>query len=123
MSVRKSVAAAAVAAVIMLGGAPIASAQGEGSGKLVNLTAAQETCLAAARSAAKGQTGAARKANIKSAAQACGVWKRFHKLTAEEQACLASHGLKRPTGAPTRAHKKALRTLAASCGVTLKVKG
>lgn len=111
-------------ALFSLGGAQVASAQGNNGGgsKLVNLTAEQETCLASAKSRAKGTTGAARKATIKSAAQACGIWKRFSKLTAEQQACLGAKGLK-PTGSPTKAQKKQLRSLASACGVTLKVKG
>lgn len=120
---RKATAGAAIAAVLVFGATPGASAQGDGASKPITLTAEQETCMAAAKTAAKGQTGAARKATIKSAAQACGVWKRFAKLTSEQQACLAANGLKRPTGAPTKAHKKQLRSLAAKCGVALRVKG
>lgn len=123
MSSWKKVAAGTFLAVtVSMGGASAVSAKSD-SGQSVSLTAEQESCIAAAKTSAKGLTGPARKATIKSAAQACGVWKRFNKLTAEQQACLAANGLKRPSGAPTKAHKKALRSLAAKCGVTLKVKG
>lgn len=121
--IRRVLATAALTTVLALASAPGAQAQGDGSSKFVNLTAQQESCLASAKSAAKGTTGAARKATIKSAAQACGVWKRFSKLTAEQQACLAANGLKKPAGRPTQAQRKQLRALAASCGVTIKVKG
>ncbi|MEY3690979.1 MAG: hypothetical protein RJB57_634, partial [Actinomycetota bacterium] len=123
ITIRRMFTAAAVTAALALGSASGAQAQGDGSSKLVNLTAQQEICLASAKSAAKGTTGAARKATIKSAAQACGVWKRFAKLSAEQQACLAANGLKKPAGRPTQAQRKQLRSLAAGCGVTLKVKG
>lgn len=123
LTVRKTIVTAAVAAALALGSAPGALAQGDGSSKFVNLTSQQESCLASAKSAAKGTTGAARKATIKSAAQACGVWKRFSKLSAEQQACLATNGLSKPAGRPTQAQRKKLRTLAATCGVTIKVKG
>lgn len=111
-------------ALFSVGGAQVAAAQGNNGGgsKLVNLTNDQEACLATAKAKAKGTSGEARKATIKSAAQACGIWKRFSKLSAEQQDCLGAKGLK-PNGAPTKAQRKQLRSLASACGVTLKVKG
>jgi hypothetical protein len=123
ISIGKTLAAAAATAALALGSASGAQAANDGGSKFVNLTAQQESCLASAKSAAKGTTGAARKATIKSAAQACGIWKRFSKLTAEQQSCLAANGLKKPAGRPTVAQRKQLRALAATCGVTIKVKG
>lgn len=123
LKLTRSLMSAAVAAVVVLGSASGVQAKGDESSRPVTLTAQQETCMAGAKSTAKGMTGAARKANIKSAAQACGVWKRFSKLSADQQACLAANGLKRPVGRPTQAQRKQLRALAAGCGVTLKVKG
>jgi hypothetical protein len=123
VNVRRILTTATLTVALALGSATGVQAQGDGSSKFVNLTAQQETCLASAKSAAKGTTGAARKATIKSAAQACGVWKRFSKLSAEQQACLAANGLKKPAGRPTQAQRKQLRSLAAACGVTIKVKG
>lgn len=121
--IRRALTTTVVTAALALGPAVGAQAQGDGSSRSVNLTAQQETCLAGAKSAAKDLTGATRKATIKSAAQACGVWKRFSRLTTEQQDCLAANGLKKPSGRPTQAQRKQLRSLAAGCGVTIKVKG
>jgi hypothetical protein len=121
--IRKTIASAAIGATLVLGAGSTAFAAGDGSSRLVNLTTQQETCLASAKSAAKGATKDVRRATIKSAAQACGIWKRFSKLSSEQQACLAANGLKKPVGLPTKAQRKQLRSLAATCGVTIKVKG
>ncbi|MFM1791002.1 MAG: hypothetical protein RLZZ526_1329 [Actinomycetota bacterium] len=121
--IRKTIASAAIGATLVLGAGSTAFAAGDGSSRLVNLTTQQETCLASAKSAAKGATKDVRRATIKSAAQACGIWKRFSKLSSEQQACLAANGLKKPAGLPTKAQRKQLRSLAATCGVTIKVKG
>jgi hypothetical protein len=43
-------------------------------------------------------------------------------LSAAQQTCLATYGLSRPKGLPTQAQKKQLKSLAAKCGITLKVK-
>ena len=115
--------AGAVFTVMMLGGATGVSAQADTGGSAVKLTSSQETCMAGAKSAAKGMSKADRKATIKSAALECGVWRRFDKLSDTQKSCLASNGLKRPSGAPSKAHKKALRALASKCGVALKIKG
>lgn len=111
-------------ALFSLGGAQVASAQGDNGGgrRPISLTAEQETCLASAKEKLKGTTGAARRAAIKSAAIECGIWKRFARLTPEQRACLGVKGLK-PSGSPSKAQRKQLRALAASCGVTLKVGG
>lgn len=122
-TIRKSIASVAIGATLVLGAGSTAFASGDGSSRMVNLTAQQETCLASAKSAAKGATKDVRRATIKSAAQACGIWKRFSKLSAEQQSCLAANGLKKPAGLPTKAQRKQLRSLAATCGVTIKVKG
>lgn len=123
-SLRKTLVSAVLGATVVLGAGSTAFAAGnDGSSRMVNLTAQQETCLASAKSNAKGATKEVRRATIKSAAQACGIWKRFSKLTSDQQACLASNGLKKPAGLPTKAQRKQLRSLAATCGVTLKVKG
>ena len=125
MSIKFKRSAVVLAACIVMSagtGTQAFAASGDGSSGFVNLTAQQETCLATAKSAVKGTKGSARKATIKAAAQSCGVWKRFSKLTSEQQACLASNGLSRPAGLPTPAQRKMLRALASTCGVTIKVK-
>lgn len=122
-TIKKAIVTAVLGASLVLGAGSTAFAAGDGSSHMVNLTSQQETCLASAKSAAKGAAKDVRRATIKSAAQACGIWKRFSKLSSEQQSCLAANGLKKPAGLPTKAQRKQLRSLAATCGVTIKVKG
>ena len=60
---------------------------------------------------------------IKEAAKKCGIWTRFAKLSAAQQTCLATYGMSSPVGRPSKAQKSQLRSLAAKCGITLRVKG
>lgn len=122
--VKRTAVALVAGAVMTLGmGTQVSAGTNDGASGFVNLSTQQETCLASARSAAKGSTKEVRRATIKSAAQACGIWKRFSKLSADQQACLAANGLTKPKGLPTKAQRKQLRSLASSCGVTLRIKG
>ena len=103
-------------------GASGVSAQGNnGSPKPINITAEQEACLVSAK--ANIPTGPGRKASVKQAAKKCGIWNRFAKLSSAQQTCLATYGMSSPSGRPTKAQKSQLRSLAAKCGITLRVKG
>lgn len=122
--VKKSLAVGALSICLSLNGLGISgvSAQGNGgSSKPINITAEQEACLISAK--ANIQVGPNRKASVKEAAKKCGIWSRFAKLTTTQQTCLATYGLARPTGRPTKAQKAQLRSLAEKCGITLRVKG
>jgi hypothetical protein len=121
-SIRKIVAASLLGATLSLSGVGITSvsAKDNGSQKTLNITTEQENCLVSAK--ANIARGPGRKASVKAAAQSCGIWGRFAKLSAAQQTCLATYGLSRPSGLPTMAQKKQLKSLAAKCGITLKVK-
>ena len=101
-------------------GATGVSAQGNGGNRNINITAEQEACLISTK--ANIAPGPNRKASVKEAAKKCGIWGRFAKLSTSQQTCLANYGLSRPSGLPTKAQKKQLKTLAAKCGITLQVK-
>jgi hypothetical protein len=121
-SIRKIVTASLLGATLSLSGFGITSVSAKDNGpqKTLNITTEQENCLVSAK--ANIARGPGRKASVKAAAQSCGIWGRFAKLGTAQQTCLATYGLSRPSGLPTQAHKKQLKSLAAKCGITLKVK-
>jgi len=121
-SIGRIVAVSLLGATLSLSGVGItsASAKDNGAQKTLNITAEQENCLVSAK--ANVPRGPGRKASVKAAAQNCGIWGRFAKLSTAQQTCLATYGLSRPSGSPTKTQKKQLKSLAAKCGITLKVK-
>lgn len=121
---KKVIATSVIGLSLSLSGIGISgvSAQGNGgSSKFINITAEQESCLVSAK--ANIPAGANRKASVKEAAKKCGIWTRFAKLSAAQQTCLATYGMSSPVGRPSKAKKSQLRSLAAKCGITLRVKG
>ncbi|MGA0118093.1 MAG: hypothetical protein ACO3JF_06835 [Ilumatobacteraceae bacterium] len=121
-SLRKVVAVSTLGMALTLSGIGISdvSAQGDKGPKNINITPAQEACLISAK--ANIAPGPNRKASVKEAAKKCGIWKRFAKLSTAQQTCLATYGLSRPAGRPSKAQKRQLKTLAAKCGITLTIK-
>lgn len=121
---KKTMAAGAVGIALSLSGVGVSGVSAQGNGgtpKPIDITAAQEACLVSAK--ANMPAGTNRKASMKEAAKKCGIWTRFAKLTPAQQTCLATYGLSRPEGRPTKAQKAQLRSLAAKCGITLRIKG
>jgi hypothetical protein len=121
-SLRKVVAVSTLGMALTLSGVGISdvSAQGNKAPKNINITPEQEACLISAK--ANIAPGPNRKASVKEAAKKCGIWGRFAKLSTAQQTCLATYGLSRPSGLPSKAQKKQLKTLAAKCGITLTIK-
>lgn len=121
---KKAVAAGTISLFISLSGVSVSSVSAQGNGgspKPINITAEQEACLVSAK--ANIPAGPNRKASVKEAAKKCGIWSRFAKLTTAQQTCLATYGLSRPSGRPSKAQKAQLRSLAEKCGISLRVKG
>lgn len=122
--VKKLLATGAIGLSLCVGsiGASGVSAKGNDSlPKPIVITAKQETCLVSAK--ANIPAGPGRKASVKQAAKNCGIWSRFAKLSTAQQTCLATYGMSMPSGRPSKAQKSQLRSLAAKCGITLRVKG
>lgn len=123
-TVKKVIATSVIGLSLSLSGigASGVSAQGNGgSSKFINITAEQEACLVSAK--ANIPMSANRKASVKEAAKKCGIWTRFAKLSTAQQTCLATYGMSGASGLPSKAQKSQLRSLAAKCGITLRVKG
>ncbi|MGA0863025.1 MAG: hypothetical protein ACO3RB_03945 [Ilumatobacteraceae bacterium] len=125
-TMRRAAAAATCGVLLSLGGLGAGTSlasTGTAKPNPIQLTAEQHNCLAAAKAKIPAGTAkAVRRVSMKAAAQSCGIWKKFARLSTDQRACLASNGLT-ANGAPTRAKKKQLRSLAAKCGITLRVKG
>lgn len=125
-TIKRTVLAVTCGAVLTMGGLGAGTSFASGGTSKPNpiqLTAEQHDCLAAAKAQIPaGTEKAARRVSMKAAAQACGIWKKFARLSAEQKACVAANGLK-ANGAPSQAQKKQLRALAAKCGIAFRVKG
>lgn len=120
LKVRKIVAVSALGMALSFSGIGVTGVSAKGNNHTINITPEQEACLVSAK--ANIAPGPNRKASVKEAARKCGIWGRFAKLSASQQTCLATYGLSRPSGLPTKAQKKQLKNLAAKCGITLSVK-
>ena len=122
VSLKKAVAVSTLGLALSVSGLGVSgvSAQGNNGPKNINITPAQEACLLSAK--ANIAPGPNRKASVREAARECGIWGRFAKLSTGQKACLATYGLSRPEGLPTKAQKRQLKTLAAKCGIVLTVK-
>lgn len=126
---RKALIGTAVAAATLLaGGVGSASAttgtKGGPASRLVNLTSEQQSCLDSALAGiSSSSTKAERKASVRAATKACGIWKQYAKLSTQSQSCVEANGLTNSNGLPTKAQKRTFKSLASKCGFQIRTKG